>query len=67
MAKLVAAESARHTGIYGPGIFDGYGICSEYSEPMFARDGYKIQFSPTSNGMSGNMIMQFQGLPKSWS
>ncbi len=54
-------------GIYGPEIFGGYGICSEYSESMFARDVYKIQFSPTSNGMSRNMIMQFQGLPKSWS
>ncbi|MGO9781094.1 MAG: acyl-CoA dehydrogenase family protein [Streptosporangiaceae bacterium] len=67
MAKLVAAQGARHAGIYGPEIFGGYGICSEYSESMFARDVYKIQFSPTSNGMSRNMIMQFQGLPKSWS
>ena len=50
MAKLVAAESARHTGSYGPGIFGGYGICSEYPEPMFARDVYKIQFSPTPTG-----------------
>lgn len=30
MAKLVAAEGARHAGIYGPEIFGGYGICSEY-------------------------------------
>lgn len=67
MAKLVAAEGARHAGIYGPEIFGGYGICSEYPVSMFARDVYQIQFSPISNEMSRNMIMQFQGLPKSWS
>ena len=33
---------------------------------MFARDAYQIQFSPISNVMSRNMLMQFQGLPKSW-
>ncbi|MRR18206.1 MAG: acyl-CoA dehydrogenase [Deltaproteobacteria bacterium] len=66
MAKLVAAEGARHASIYGPEIFGGYGICNEYSVSMFARDAYQIQFSPISNEMSRNMLMQFQGLPKSW-
>jgi acyl-CoA dehydrogenase len=66
MAKLVAAEGARHAAIYGPEIFGGYGICNEYSVSMFARDAYQIQFSPISNEMSRNMLMQFQGLPKSW-
>ena len=66
MAKLVAAEGARHASIYGPEIFGGYGICDEYSVSMFARDAYQIQFSPISNEMSRNMLMQFQGLPKSW-
>ena len=66
MAKLVSAEGARHASIYGPEIFGGYGICNEYSVSMFARDAYQIQFSPISNEMSRNMLMQFQGLPKSW-
>jgi acyl-CoA dehydrogenase len=66
MAKLVAAEGARHASIYGPEIFGGYGICNEYSVSMFARDAYQIQFSPISNEMSRNVLMQFQGLPKSW-
>jgi len=66
MAKLVAAEGARHAGTYGTEIFGGYGICNEYPVSMFARDAYQIQFSPISNEMSRNMLMQFQGLPKSW-
>jgi acyl-CoA dehydrogenase len=66
MAKLVAAEAARHAGTYGAEIFGGYGICNEYPVSMFLRDAYQIQFSPISNEMSRNMLMQFQGLPKSW-
>jgi acyl-CoA dehydrogenase len=66
MAKLVAAEGARHAGTFGTEIFGGYGICQEYPVSMFARDAYQIQFSPISNEMSRNMLMQFQGLPKSW-
>src|SRR5271165_5235403 len=66
MAKLVSAEGARHAGTYGAEIFGGYGICNEYPVSMFARDAYQIQFSPISNEMSRNMLMQFQGLPKSW-
>lgn len=66
MAKLVAAEGARHAGIFGSEIFGGYGICDEYPVSMFLRDAYQIQFSPISNEMSRNVLMQFQGLPKSW-
>ncbi|MGA3279883.1 MAG: acyl-CoA dehydrogenase family protein [Smithella sp.] len=66
MAKLVAAEGARHAATYGAEIFGGYGICNEYPVSMFVRDAYQIQFSPISNEMSRNMLMQFQGLPKSW-
>jgi acyl-CoA dehydrogenase len=66
MAKLVAAEGARHAGIFGAEIFGGYGICNEYPVSMFLRDAYQIQFSPISNEMSRNILMQFQGLPKSW-
>lgn len=67
MAKLVAAEGARHAATFGSEIFGGYGICDEYPVSMFVRDAYQIQFSPISNEMSRNMLMQFQGLPKSWS
>ena len=67
MAKLVAAEGARHAGTFGSEIFGGYGICNEYPVSMFLRDAYQIQFSPISNEMSRNILMQFQGLPKSWS
>ncbi len=67
MAKLVAAEGARHAGTFGSEIFGGYGICTEYPVSMFLRDAYQMQFSPISNEMSRNMLMQFQGLPKSWS
>jgi alkylation response protein AidB-like acyl-CoA dehydrogenase len=66
MAKLVAAEGARHAGTFGAEIFGGYGICNDYPVSMFVRDAYQIQFSPISNEMSRNMLMQFQGLPKSW-
>ena len=66
MAKLVAAEGARHAATFGAEIFGGYGVCDEYPVSMFVRDAYQIQFSPISNEMSRNMLMQFQGLPKSW-
>lgn len=66
MAKLVAAEGARHAATFGAEIFGGYGICNHYPVSMFVRDAYQIQFSPISNEMSRNMLMQFQGLPKSW-
>lgn len=66
MAKLAAAEGARHAATFGSEIFGGYGICNEYPVSMFLRDSYQIQFSPISNEMSRNILMQFQGLPKSW-
>jgi acyl-CoA dehydrogenase len=66
MAKLVASEGALHAGRYGAEIMGGYGICSEYPMQRYLRDAYQIQFSPISNEMSKNMLMQFQGMPKSW-
>lgn len=66
MAKLVAAEGAMHAGIYGVEIFGGYGICKEYPIQRYLRDALQMQFAPISNEMSRNMLMQFQGLPKSW-
>ncbi len=67
MAKLVASEGALHAGRFGAEIMGGYGICSEYPMQRYLRDAYQLQFSPISNEMSKNMLMQFQGLPKSWS
>lgn len=67
MAKLVAAQGALHAGTYGAEILGGYGICMEYPMQRYLRDALQIQFSPISNEMSKNMLMQFQGFPKSWS
>ncbi len=67
MAKLVAAEGALHAAVHGAEIMGGYGICKEFPMQMYLRDSFQIQFSPISNEMSRNMLMQFQGLPKSWS
>ncbi|HVP77029.1 MAG TPA: acyl-CoA dehydrogenase family protein [Thermodesulfobacteriota bacterium] len=67
MAKLVSAEGAMHAARYSAEILGGYGICNEYPIQMYLRDAFQIQFSPISNEMSRNMLMQFQGLPKSWS
>ena len=66
MAKLVASEGALHAGRFGAEIFGGYGICGEYPMQRYLRDAYQLQFSPISNEMSKNMMMQFQGFPKSW-
>ena len=66
MAKLVASDGALHAGRYGAEILGGYGICMEYPMQRYLRDAYQLQFSPISNEMSKNMLMQFQGLPKSW-
>jgi acyl-CoA dehydrogenase len=66
MAKLVASDGALHAGRFGAEILGGYGICSEYPMQRYLRDAYQLQFSPISNEMSKNMMMQFQGYPKSW-
>jgi alkylation response protein AidB-like acyl-CoA dehydrogenase len=66
MAKLVASDGALHAGRFGAEIMGGYGICMEYPMQRYLRDAYQLQFSPISNEMSKNMLMQFQGLPKSW-
>ncbi|MEW6079477.1 MAG: acyl-CoA dehydrogenase family protein [Thermodesulfobacteriota bacterium] len=66
MAKVIAADGALHATIKGAEILGGYGICNEYPMQRYLRDAFQIQFSPISNEMSRNMIMQFQGFPKSW-
>lgn len=66
MAKLISSEGALHAGRFGAEILGGYGICMEYPVQRYLRDAYQLQFSPISNEMSKNMIMQFQGMPRSW-
>jgi alkylation response protein AidB-like acyl-CoA dehydrogenase len=66
MAKVIAADGALHATVKGAEILGGYGICNEYPMQRFLRDAFQLQFSPISNEMSRNMIMQFQGFPKSW-
>ena len=67
MAKVVTAQGAWHAATYGAEILGGYGICAEYPMQRYLRDAAQGAFSPISNEMSKNMLMQFQGFPKSWS
>ncbi|MBU2551900.1 MAG: acyl-CoA/acyl-ACP dehydrogenase [Proteobacteria bacterium] len=66
MAKLVSAQGAWHAVTYGAEILGGYGICNEFPMQRYLRDAAQGAFSPISNEMSKNMLMQFQGFPKSW-
>jgi len=50
----------------GLDILAGYGVTVEYDMQRYFRDSRQCTFSPISNEMSRNMIMQFQGFPKSW-
>jgi hypothetical protein len=38
----------------------------EYDMQRYFRDYKQMVFSPISDEMAKNMIMQFMGLPKSW-
>ena len=67
MAKLTTAQGAWHAVTYGAEIMGGYGICSEFPMQRYLRDAAQGAFSPISNEMSKNMLMRFQGFPKSWS
>ena len=66
MSKCFASDMAMKVTTDAVQILGGYGICNEYSMQRYLRDALQIQFSPISNEMSRNMLMQFQGLPKSW-
>ncbi|MGO9781371.1 MAG: hypothetical protein ACLPKE_10890 [Streptosporangiaceae bacterium] len=68
MAKLVAPGSPQADGARAPmASRSSAATASATSIPSrCARDAYQIQFSPISNEMSRNILMQFQGLPKSW-
>lgn len=66
MAKLVSSQGSWHAVTHGAEILGGYGICSEFPMQRHLRDAAQGAFSPISNEMSKNMLMQFQGFPKSW-
>ncbi len=67
MAKIVAGRASEKAAINGMEILGGYGYTMEYDMQRYFRDYKQMIFSPISDEMAKNMIMQFMGLPKSWS
>ena len=67
MAKIVAARASEKAVIWGMEILGGYGYTMEYDMQRYFRDYKQMVFSPISDEMAKNMIMQFMGYPKSWS
>ena len=66
MAKIVAGRASEKAAIQGMEILGGYGYTMEYDMQRHFRDYKQMIFSPISDEMAKNMIMQFMGLPKSW-
>ncbi len=66
MAKIVAARASEKAVIWGMEILGGYGYTMEYDMQRYFRDYKQMVFSPISDEMAKNMIMQFMGYPKSW-
>lgn len=66
MAKIVAARASEKATIWGMEILGGYGYTMEYDMQRYFRDYKQMVFSPISDEMAKNMIMQFMGYPKSW-
>jgi len=66
MAKVVAARASEKAAIWGMEILGGYGYTMEYDMQRYFRDYKQMVFSPISDEMAKNMIMQFMGYPKSW-
>jgi alkylation response protein AidB-like acyl-CoA dehydrogenase len=67
MAKIVAGRASEKAAILGMEILGGYGYTMEFDMQRYFRDYKQMIFSPISDEMAKNMIMQFMGLPKSWS
>jgi acyl-CoA dehydrogenase len=67
MAKVVASRASEKATIWGMEILGGYGYTMEYDMQRHFRDYKQMVFSPITDEMAKNMIMQFMGLPKSWS
>ncbi len=66
MAKIVAARASEKAASLGMEILGGYGYTMEYDMQRYFRDYKQMVFSPISEEMAKNMIMQFMGYPKSW-
>ena len=66
MAKIVAARASEKAAIWGMEILGGYGYTMEYDMQRYFRDYKQMVFSPISDEMAKNMIMQFMGYPRSW-
>jgi alkylation response protein AidB-like acyl-CoA dehydrogenase len=66
MAKIVAARASEKAAIYGMEIMGGWGYAMEYDMQRYFRDYKQMVFSPISDEMAKNMMMQFMGMPRSW-
>jgi alkylation response protein AidB-like acyl-CoA dehydrogenase len=66
MAKIVAARASEKAVIWGMEILGGYGYTMEFDMQRYFRDYKQMVFSPISDEMAKNMIMQFMGYPRSW-
>ncbi len=66
MAKIVAGRASEKAAIHGMEILGGYGYCDAFDMQRHFRDYKQMIFSPISDEMAKNMIMQFMGLPRSW-
>lgn len=66
MAKIVAGRASEKAATLGMEILGGYGYTMEYDMQRYFRDYKQMVFSPISDEMAKNMIMQFMGLPRSW-
>jgi alkylation response protein AidB-like acyl-CoA dehydrogenase len=66
MAKIVAGRASEKAAILGMEILGGYGYTMEYDMQRYFRDYKQMIFSPISEEMAKNMIMQFMGMPRSW-
>ncbi len=67
MAKVVASRASEKAAIWGMEILGGYGYTMEYDMQRYFRDYKQMVFSPITDEMAKNMMMQFMGYPKSWS
>jgi acyl-CoA dehydrogenase len=66
MAKIVAGRASEKAATLGMEILGGYGYTMEFDMQRHFRDYKQMVFSPISDEMAKNMIMQFMGLPRSW-
>lgn len=66
MAKVVAARASEKAALHGMEIMGGWGYAMEYDMQRHFRDYKQMVFSPISDEMAKNMLMQFMGMPRSW-